>query len=258
MAETRRFGLDFSRHDGFIDWKKLLAHVPLVDFVAMRCCISYEYRDPVFLANWNKAGELGLNRIAYHVVYPGESPLAQIKNLAGHLRGVFDPAQDRIAWDEELEHGFDKARHTATLVELNRLASLELNQATHLLPLYSRTEFLRRLVDLTRLGNPLWLAQYLLLPPGATYAPEHAGPPTLPTGRTYLIHQTGHQLPNICATTDKRYQDYNRWNPRGITIEQFFNRVTVTPPPPPPPVVLTLDQRIARLESAAIKAGWNL
>jgi hypothetical protein len=90
------------------------------------------------------------------------------------------------------------------------------------------------------------VAQYLKPKPGSIYADEHPGPPVLPKGAsTWLIHQTGDKCPAFCASTDKKYQDYNRWNGDEKAVNEYFGRVKESKP--------TIEERIEDLEKRIAK-----
>ena len=225
MTDMRAFGIDVSNYDGLLNWAAIESHAPKVTFIAMRSTISWGYRDPFFLANWAEAGKRGYNRMAYHVIYPGEDPIRQVDNLFGAI-GSDLTTHDRIVLDDELEHDVTVSRHTYCT---RKHADLIFSRTTHKPVLYSRAEYLNRRVDLQLLDLPLWLAQYLSKPLFSAYASEHPGPPILPKYATsWLIHQTGDKLPPFCATTTKAYQDYDRWNGTEEAVNKFFGREQYT------------------------------
>src|SRR3990172_8100665 len=205
MTDNRAFGIDVSRYDGLLNWQAVEQHDPAVSFIAFRCTISWGYRDPFFLANWREAGRRGYNRLAYHVIYPGEDAVRQADNLFGHI-GSDLKTTDRFVLDDELEHDVSVYRHTATT---RKLADVIFQRTLFKPALYSRAEYLDRRVDLSQLLDlPLWLAQYLTKPFWAQYANEHPGPPVLPRhATTWLIHQTGDKMPPFCATSGKTVQE---------------------------------------------------
>ncbi len=81
------FGVDISRYntspDGRtkVDFDRIAAHDPKVVFIAMRTGVSWGYQDPWFAYYFAEAGRIGRARLAYHVLYPGESAQAQMDNL---------------------------------------------------------------------------------------------------------------------------------------------------------------------------------
>ena len=72
------FGIDVSRYQGVINWNVIAAHVPKVEFVAIRAAVSWGYTDTYFATNWAEARRVGIPRSAYHVFYPDEDPVRQM------------------------------------------------------------------------------------------------------------------------------------------------------------------------------------
>src|ERR1700754_3700231 len=58
-------GIDVSHHQGAIDWKTVAVQ-PNVRFVIMKATEGGDHRDSLFAENWQRAGEAGLVRGAYH------------------------------------------------------------------------------------------------------------------------------------------------------------------------------------------------
>lgn len=254
--DNRAFGIDVSRYDGLINWGAVEAHDPEVAFIGFRSTISWAYRDPFFLANWREAGRRGINRLAYHVIYPGEDAVRQVDNLFGHI-GNDLTAHDRFVLDDEVEHDVTVYRHTATT---RKLADVIFQRTIHKPILYSRAEYLNRRVDLSQLLDlPLWLAQYLKVPLFAKYANEHPGPPFLPRhATTWLVHQTGDKLPPFCATSGKATQDYDRWNGDAAVVNAWFGSTPVPEQPVeqpqnPPETILTGALRFKALRPVNIR-----
>ena len=252
MTETRAFGIDVSKYDGFLNWDAIDKHIPRVTWIDFRCTISWGYRDPFFMANWKEAKARGYNRAAYHVDYPEQDPIRQMDNLFGHI-GNDLTGNDRFVLDDEVEggeHDISVARHTATI---RKMADIIFARTLTKPRLYSRAEFLNRKVDVTQLLDlDLHLAQYLSKPLLAAYANEHPGPPALPkNAEKWLVHQTGDKLPPFCAGTTKQYQDYDRWNGDEAAVNKYFGRDDHTVYLPV--VIAAPDPHIAQLETARNK-----
>lgn len=236
---TRPFGMDYGRYDGLLDFPRLAMHREQALFLAFRCTISWGYQDPFFMANFREAGNRGYCRMAYHVVYSNEDPTRQMDNLFRAVAGAWTE-YDRFVLDDELEVGAHQSsifRRTNTLRSMRDIIKA---RTGHFPAYYSRAEFINRNVDYRGISDmPLWLAQYMILPKGLTYAPEHPGPPTLPRGANkWLIHQTGDKLPNICGTAIgdspvKMYQDYDRFNGTPEDVYRFFGRAKPVVEQPP-------------------------
>ena len=60
-------GIDVSRHQGEIDWRKVADAG--IAFAWIKATEGGDYLDPAFHRNWIAAGEVGIKRGAYHFVY---------------------------------------------------------------------------------------------------------------------------------------------------------------------------------------------
>ncbi|MBG0785568.1 MAG: hypothetical protein H0S79_10745 [Anaerolineaceae bacterium] len=209
------FGIDLSRYntspDGKqqVDFDVIAAHDPEVVFIAMRAGISWGYQDPWFATYFEEAKRIGRARLAYHVLYPGESPQAQMDNLF-RILGEADLARTPLVLDLELDHGQTASRITATTA-----AACEIIRArTGRKPvLYSRAGWVNQFLRLADLP-PVhwWLAQYRWPRPYPLTTPEYPCPPALPEGvASWLVHQTASRGASIGAKA-AHFMDYNRWN----------------------------------------------
>lgn len=102
MIRNEPFGIDLSSHNEHIDVDKLRAFIPRVEFAWARTGESWGYKDPKFdIFRDQFENQLGIWFGGYHILYPGQPALDQVKNfinIAGkNLRGY--------AWDVELVHG---------------------------------------------------------------------------------------------------------------------------------------------------------
>lgn len=57
-------GIDISHYQGEIDWERLKTED--IRFVFIKATEGGDHRDPAFAENWNKAGQAGISRGAYH------------------------------------------------------------------------------------------------------------------------------------------------------------------------------------------------
>ena len=108
------FGIDISSYQYSQDGTKKPDFAVMnakCDFVAVRAGISWGYTDRWFRYSWER---IVRPRLAYHVVYPGESATRQMD----HFMRIVQPGEhDRLVLDMELDHGYSKARITNTLLE---------------------------------------------------------------------------------------------------------------------------------------------
>ncbi|MCK9246479.1 MAG: SH3 domain-containing protein [Anaerolineaceae bacterium] len=226
---TRAFGIDISKHQANaegtrrINFEIIKNHAEPVSFIAARSGVSWGYRDPQFSYHWSQMGQLKIGRIAYHVIYFGESAVAQMDSLFKMLANKSDWAHDRIALDLEVAGINTRARITSTTLNCLEICK----SRTGRFPIvYSRANWVDanlQLGDLPKLD--WWLATYRRSAPSPFYTSEHPGPPFLPKGvSTYLIHQTSDRGKAIGAFS--HYMDYNRWNGDSNAVRQYFNNPT--------------------------------
>lgn len=226
---TYPFGIDISRfqfsQDGSQkpDFDKLNA---TCDFVAVRAGISWGYTDKWFSYSW---GHLTVPRLAYHVVYPGESAIRQMEHF---LRIVNPGEHDRLVLDMELDHGYSKARITQTLYECLDFLVKETGRYPIV---YSRASWINQFVDTSQIpSEDWWLAGYRYPLPSPQYTPEMIPPPALPKGvSNWLIHQTGEKGNGSAVGVASHYVDTNRWNGTHEQMLAYFGLADDSEPLPP-------------------------
>jgi GH25 family lysozyme M1 (1,4-beta-N-acetylmuramidase) len=172
-----------------MDFTAVQNHTEEVTFIAARAGISWGYTDPMFRYYWDEMKRIKVMRIVYHVLYFGESALAQMDSLFKMLDGKANFAHDRIALDLEVAGINTRSRITATTQKCLDICKAR----TGFFPIvYSRADWVNSYLSVSNLPMlDWWLATYRkpLLSP--FYTQEHDGPPYLPKGvSTYLIHQT--------------------------------------------------------------------
>lgn len=245
VNEDFAFGVDLSRYntspDGTVqvDFDRIAAHEPKVAFIAMRTGISWGYQDPWFGTYFAEAGRIGRARLAYHVLYPGESAEAQMDNFF-RILGDADLSRTPLVLDLELDHGFSAAKITATTAEACRIMQ---ERSGRMPVLYSRAGWVDQYLRVAELPPVYWwLAQYRWPWPYPIYTPEHACPPALPQGVTdWLIHQTAARGASIGAKA-AYYMDYNRWNGTEADLAAFIGQTSET-------VICPLDQQVCPVHS---------
>ena len=237
---SRAFGIDISKHQSNaegtrrVNFDAIKNHREPVTFIAARAGVSWGYRDPQFSYHWSQMGQLKIGRIAYHVLYFGESAVAQMDSLFKMLENKSDWAHDRIALDLEVAGINTRSRITSTT-----LNSLEICKSrTGRYPIvYSRANWVNtylQVADLPKLD--WWLATYRRPAPSPFYTAEHPGPPFIPNGvDTYLIHQVGDRCKPIGALGP--YMDYNRFNGDQDAVWKYFNNPTGSLEIPQSPVL---------------------
>jgi hypothetical protein len=214
-----------------IDWDQMAAAPIRVRFAAMRLGISWGYTDKWFSRNWRESRRVEVDRIAYHVLYPGEAVKPQIDLVAKNLDG--DMGELPFVADMELQHGLSPAKiQTAAYEYINRLADL-----TKRMPIgYSRTEWIDRC--LIGAGNTppdwlndldWWLALYL------SSGKPHPGPVTAPRGVSasrILFHQVADHTPSLgfgINQLDSKQLDYDRFLGTEAQYQALTNRAEPQP-----------------------------
>ena len=224
------FGIDISSYQYSQDGAKKPDFAVMnakCDFVAVRAGISWGYTDRWFRYSWER---IVRPRLAYHVVYPGESATRQMD----HFMRIVQPGEhDRLALDMELDHGVGKARITETL---NQCLRYILEKTGRYPAIYSRANWINQFVAVEDLPPNLdwWLAHYLTPLPNPQYTPEKDPPPRLPNGVSrWLIHQTGERGNGSEVGVVSYYADTNRWNGTLAQMRAYFGLDEETPPEPP-------------------------
>jgi len=246
------YGIDISKYQGVgLDYGKMRS---ATRFVALRAGISWGYEDPTFGPNWR--GLAGHNRIAYHVVYPGQDPIRQASwflEIVGSC-GV-DWKTDRLALDLELYQG--QSRERITWVVETMMEFLKGKTGRYPL-LYSRATWIDQYMRMTpKLAKAdWWLAHYLSPLDYPAYTPEHPGPPWLPSGvDQYLLHQVGEKGNGSAVGVKSHYVDENRWNGTDDEMDAYFGRGGEPPIEPPAEILEPLfTVKVARKGGAVIRA----
>lgn len=207
------------------------------DFIAVRAGISWGYIDPCFHDSWERIYK---PRLAYHVIYPGESGQRQ----ADHFLNIVKPTEhDRLVLDAELVHGLSKEKITDTFIEaLNYIWD---NTGRYPI-MYSRAQWVNLYLNTSRLPKlDWWLAGYLNPKPEPQFTPELPPPPALPKGvSTWLIHQTAEKSKGKDVGVFSHYVDSDRWNGTKQSLLSYFGLTEEAPPPEEPPQEKLFDARV--------------
>ena len=236
------FGIDVSSHQGVIDWDKVAAFTPKVQFVFIRAGMSWGWEDPQFQRNWKEAKRVGIARGAYHVLYPGQPVARQVDKFASIVGE--DQGELAMSGDVELHHN---VKPSAFLPAMGEYLALISEACKRPAICYTRASF----IDYYVLGNGLlapprwfndhdwWLAQYL------SSGIEHVGPPILPRGvrrDRVIIHQTSEKGDGKGAGMESFGLDLNRWQEQSarLTFAGYIAQYNGQQPPPvdppqPPP-----------------------
>lgn len=108
MDTERVPGIDVSRWQGTIDWRKVAQAGYRFAFV--RASIGDTYTDPSFFVNWKGAQNAGILVSAYHVVTPDVAPKAQI----GHFFEILDDREPDLPLALDVERNDRLGRVSVT------------------------------------------------------------------------------------------------------------------------------------------------
>ncbi len=246
------FGIDLSRWNTSADGKQkpdfdiIAAHQPEVVFIAMRAGISWGYQDPWFTYYMAEVQRIKRVRMAYHVLYPGESAQFQMDNFF-RILGDVDFNKVPLVLDLELDHG----QTVNTITGCTAKSINIITKRTGRIPfIYSRANWVNRYLKAAALPPVYWwLAQYRYSLPYPLYTPEYESPPTLPAGvRSWTVHQTAMRGKSIGAKA-MHYMDYNRWNGTKADVLAHINEQ------PQQPLICPLDSqpcpRLTRPQAAS-------
>jgi len=228
---TLPFGIDISKYQFSSDGKQKPDFDRVnatCDFVAVRAGISWGYADPWFSYSWE---HITKPKLAYHVVYPGESAQRQME----HFLNIVNPGEhDRLVLDAELDHGLSKAKITQTLYDCLDFLAKETGRYPII---YSRASWINQFVDTSQIpSEDWWLAHYLWRRPSPLFTPEKDPPPLLPNGvNNWLIHQTGERGNGGAVGVASYYVDTNRWNGTHEQMLAYFGLADDSEPLPPEP-----------------------
>ncbi len=90
-------GLDVSYHSGRVDWPA--AHAQGHHFGVTLATAGVDFLDPFFTSHWERMGQTGLVRGAYHFFVPADDPKEQARLFLSHV--VFEPGDLRPVVDIE-------------------------------------------------------------------------------------------------------------------------------------------------------------
>lgn len=170
------FGIDTSRHNGQTDFDRVAQVNYLgqpVKFIGIRATVSWAYKDPEFPRSWRLAKEIGLDRTAYHVIYPKEDPIRQLEHFLSYI-GAQGSSYGELppVIDVELDHGQSARQYRDNLSTMIAYIKSQLG----VFPIiYSRARFVDDMISgRLEAGNEdamifsgwyndvwWWLAQYL-------------------------------------------------------------------------------------------------
>ncbi|HEX2898860.1 MAG TPA: glycoside hydrolase family 25 protein [Bacteroidia bacterium] len=154
-------GIDVSRYQGKIDWRKVKAAG--YRFAFIKATEGTDYVDPYFAVNWDEAGDKGVVRGAYHFFRPGQDGKAQAEHFLKHLqvrKGDLPPVLDLEVTDDA----------TAAAIRREALEWLQtVENATGMKPIvYTLPHFADSYLDSKLARYPLWVVDLTLFRPSAS------------------------------------------------------------------------------------------
>lgn len=137
-TDNRRFGIDQSRYQGFTDYEVLAAASSRVNFCAVQAGISWGYQDKLFPHHWIGLKSIHVPRAPYHIFYPLQSPLEQVKNIVRVVGD--DPGEGPPIADIELVHNATRQQLTDNAQEYCELLTVKFGRKPII---YTRPSFVR-------------------------------------------------------------------------------------------------------------------
>ncbi len=161
LREGERYGIDVSHHQGDIDWPAVADDG--IEFAYLKASEGGEFTDASFDTNWRVAGEVGLDRGAYHfftLCRPG-------REQARHFLSVAPPDPDALPPAVDLElAGNCSRRPPPDDVDAQLRAFVEIVEAAwdrHVV-VYVRDDWEGRYPVHDELDRPLWHFRFLRRP----------------------------------------------------------------------------------------------
>lgn len=210
---TEKFGIDVSKWQGNIDWKKLSSSTLYgkVEYIGIRATLGKSYTDPMFTQNWRSAKLNGIPRMAYHVVLPSVPARVQMDYFFSVLDFVGgDTGEFPLVLDVELD---EKMSVDVIRQAVFGCASI-IEEKTKRKPIiYSRAGWVDQYLGA---GSPQkwlndyywWLALY------SSKDVEYQGKIVPPKGvdiSKVIIHQTGQKGDGLALGMVSKQVDTNRW-----------------------------------------------
>jgi GH25 family lysozyme M1 (1,4-beta-N-acetylmuramidase) len=265
-------GVDVSRWQTSVNWTVLKANG--VEFAIIKATQGNYTVDQKLREHVAGATAAGIIVGAYHWCDPSVDRVSQARYFLNAIQGLpirflaADVEQQWASWEEWSRGSITQIFSPTEISENARIIVTTWQQSSQLpVVVYSRASFINQYARpasnwLPR--YPLWMAHYPYRAGRITttwevfkrdYQPTIAGP-AMPTGcPTWTFWQfTGDKfiLPGVTTALDVNYFNGD------IAALQRFAGVTVTEPEPEPEPTLTLEERVARLETAARNHGWTL
>lgn len=156
------FGIDISHHQGRVEWDKLKTED--VNFIFMKATEGGDYKDSMFLFNWNLAKTLKIKRGAYHYFTFCKNGRDQANNFIEAVKlqkGDLPPVID-------LEFGGNCKRNVFNREQLTReieafMQVIENNYCEKAI-IYTTPDFYKDYISGNFLEHPIWIREVLSKP----------------------------------------------------------------------------------------------
>ncbi len=161
LRNGERYGIDVSAHQGAIDWEQVARDG--ITFAYIKATEGRDYTDERFEENWRGAGEVGLDRGAYHFFTLCTPGIDQGR----HFLDVAPPESDALAPAVDLElAGNCAARPGASAVYAQLDDFLEVVEGAwgQRVVLYVGHDFEGIYPVRYKLDHPLWIRRFLIRP----------------------------------------------------------------------------------------------
>jgi lysozyme len=151
-------GVDVSHHQGRINWNEVAAmdaNGIRISFVFLKSTEGITRQDRQFKRNWDKAGEAGLIRGAYHFFHPSRDAAAQAQNFIKQVK--LNPGDLPPVLDIEVSNRRSKADIVSGALEWCRLVE----EHYGIKPIiYTSPGFYNKYLADDFEDFPLWIAHY--------------------------------------------------------------------------------------------------
>jgi GH25 family lysozyme M1 (1,4-beta-N-acetylmuramidase) len=206
---------------------------PKVEFVGCRATVSWGYTDAWFDTYWKELKARGIPRMAYHVVYPAQDPIEQVKKFLSVVGE--DIGEGPLVIDAELDHGQSPKVISDCIGDM----VTALFGATGKYPvIYTRPGWVRQFMEPRSWFDKVWwwMATYTFsgVEHNGTGVKEASIAAGVPANRV-VIHQTSHKGKGSAFGVESGDLDYDRWWGTPAQLAEFFSLPTQPPVPPEPP-----------------------
>jgi len=164
LGQGERFGVDVSRHQGTVDWKRVVRDE--IHFAYIKATEGGDFVDDHFAENWQRARDAGLERGAYHfftLCRPGADQADNFLRTVPADASALPPAVDL----ELVGNCSARPPRDAVLGELHAFVGRVEAETGKKLVLYVLGDFEAEYGVLAALDRPLWVPSLLHRPEAA-------------------------------------------------------------------------------------------